>query len=1239
MNSTIQSRSLPNQARESLDSDALKKAQEEEEERGRGVYSVKENDTKANKEESGSSGCDGSELIKTSQITRQAIVEWMQRICRLIGEDAPRVDGIGDIRNCEAIAKIITYVLGGRAIWKHKHLQSRVEEERFKSCGNAIVGTFKERGCDINQLLLQTPSFDQFKADDQSTYHLLVLLATVAVTTDNSRRYLKTIRNLSNERKKALVDATFAISEHLNKSASDKMELPQEILRDPSFKVLNNGVAALRSILSGTLGNVLMSQVEHAGENMTSVANNLANQAKMNKLKGESVGKLSSSHLSNLELLLARGPLGGPPKAMKSNIAASSASKFPPIPLQPGPPLQEHSNDDDDDDNNDDDDSNCNDSDDCDGGNGDDSFSHDSLSGIPPPPPPPPGMEGVFKKHEEKLKKERIKQKQKQKQKPKPKPKQKQKLQTLEGTRSSSSSSSSLFQKETHDADLSVPAQRRVSAAFLQNPFIQHQLQEQHDQEKKVLMQQQQQELLKHHQQQQFMPINMDYASQLQFLHQQQLNHQQEQMQQQMRQSQQFFPQMQNGFFFAPNGNGNQPVPLVMVPAHMMSSNPHMNLDSLSLHSSNSQDSHGSNVKKTSRDYYDEGRDRRVGKSRTSRRQERNRRRRLAYSDDSGGSEEDISSASSEDENENLYDLADDMSSNNSGHRKREGQRRKQRHKNQNSTRQRKFTERDVYGDDNDDNSIGSGSNDEEVDDEDSGVSNKARVNRHRSANTCHGKQDGNDNNDEEDQRSWRKPSGTTGKLMDNVSKFNKLIDNSSIETNQHARGSSTESNVIMRRKRFDNMNGKGFQRNMNHAVKSKPKTFNNDIAGNSGEDSKARFRKSLKIIMNAEKRSSVISADGNGAMFVMQKELSNLRNQLSSMESKLHQQEETISRQKKHIVILSRGPSTEGLLGNQTSTDTLSVLHAHGQQLTCIADADEEDENEGEGERTRSRIDEDVEDEDPYPMDGSQTQYDSVENDDDEEMAVVLQAVVRGWMARREVKKLINKFDAQRAEVVLLMDRIEKTSFASRSRVKNTSQVSPPELWEGMVGRKKRTGALKRKQASSDSLHPLCITGMLQMVMKSSTSSTPYEWFFGTISREDAENRLLTSHDGSFLVRVSEKKERFVLCVREKSKVRHFLVEKTHEGTIGLVGWDENNTRFLRKPYFINVKQLIQHYIEHGVSKHCSLSHPLHCKHSAYTSSLISTFLKLKKAKRKNTKLKDLQKVKVDKMCKKGRK
>jgi len=58
--------------------------------------------------------------------------------------------------------------------------------------------------------------------------------------------------------------------------------------------------------------------------------------------------------------------------------------------------------------------------------------------------------------------------------------------------------------------------------------------------------------------------------------------------------------------------------------------------------------------------------------------------------------------------------------------------------------------------------------------------------------------------------------------------------------------------------------------------------------------------------------------------------------------------------------------------------------------------------------------------------------------------------------------------------------------------------------------------------------------------------------WYFGAVTREDANERLMGGSSGTFLVRDSSSiKDDFVLCVKEDNKVSHYIINKIQVGNM----------------------------------------------------------------------------------------
>ncbi|CAH8873781.1 unnamed protein product [Trichobilharzia szidati] len=105
-------------------------------------------------------------------------------------------------------------------------------------------------------------------------------------------------------------------------------------------------------------------------------------------------------------------------------------------------------------------------------------------------------------------------------------------------------------------------------------------------------------------------------------------------------------------------------------------------------------------------------------------------------------------------------------------------------------------------------------------------------------------------------------------------------------------------------------------------------------------------------------------------------------------------------------------------------------------------------------------------------------------------------------------------------------------------------------------------------------------------------TSLESNEWYFGELKRVEAEHYLqLPGNDhGSFLVRISESQSsEYSLSVREENTVKHYRIRSRYSRT------DPTLKRFYisRQLPFVNIQQLVNHYLENQSGLCCRLGKP----------------------------------------------
>jgi len=106
-------------------------------------------------------------------------------------------------------------------------------------------------------------------------------------------------------------------------------------------------------------------------------------------------------------------------------------------------------------------------------------------------------------------------------------------------------------------------------------------------------------------------------------------------------------------------------------------------------------------------------------------------------------------------------------------------------------------------------------------------------------------------------------------------------------------------------------------------------------------------------------------------------------------------------------------------------------------------------------------------------------------------------------------------------------------------------------------------------------------IDGLQMLTLKNRKHNSPYEnqdWFFGTISRDEAEHllKIYGNEQGEYLIRNSERKfGNYSLSIRETHEtMRHFRIEYQEQTATFLIG----------KRSFTTLRQLIEHYHKHPI-------------------------------------------------------
>ncbi|XP_023247528.1 protein enhancer of sevenless 2B [Copidosoma floridanum] len=99
-------------------------------------------------------------------------------------------------------------------------------------------------------------------------------------------------------------------------------------------------------------------------------------------------------------------------------------------------------------------------------------------------------------------------------------------------------------------------------------------------------------------------------------------------------------------------------------------------------------------------------------------------------------------------------------------------------------------------------------------------------------------------------------------------------------------------------------------------------------------------------------------------------------------------------------------------------------------------------------------------------------------------------------------------------------------------------------------------------------------------LTSRTCTELNPFDWYYGEMTRVNAEKLLSNKSQGAFLVRISESyPSGFALSVKHLDTVQHFIVLRDAQGKFFL--WDKK---------FSNIIDLIDYYKRTSISLKCDL-------------------------------------------------
>ncbi|KAK7115853.1 myosin-IIIb-like isoform X2 [Littorina saxatilis] len=213
----------------------------------------------------------------------------------------------------------------------------------------------------------------------------------------------------------------------------------------------------------------------------------------------------------------------------------------------------------------------------------------------------------------------------------------------------------------------------------------------------------------------------------------------------------------------------------------------------------------------------------------------------------------------------------------------------------------------------------------------------------------------------------------------------------------------------------------------------------------------------------------------------------------------------------------------------------------------------------------------------------------------------VVLQKIARGFIARRQYARKLEKARQEKARLEALMKAAQQAALAEEARLKLLKQKGnghvngqapppvPPFTYEipgskqlEYMKPKKKTATTGTQVEGSDSSDSEVLEDDFKPVnsnlnkfgrpgtkkaaaewfkqtqtehVMNPTNTRFAEWFHGIISRKESERLLKDKIIGSFLIRVSESRFGYTLSFKDKNRVRHYMIDQLKNGKFIIIG------------------------------------------------------------------------------------